>query len=174
MSDSTFPSLYLLDSKAFAKNPLDDVDPGIEIPTWVKEHLPAESISSICETYIQSIHPWLPILNTRRLLREIEQSKSQPHSSLALLLLCMSLVSKYSTTEKASKESLYQACKTFGSRIESSGAVSLRLLQATVLISLYEIGHGVSPAAYLTVGHASQLGFLMGLHDRNQIGRAHV
>lgn len=50
--------------------------------------------------------------------------------------------------------------------IESQSFISLRILQAALLLSLYELGNGMYPAAYLTVGHCARLGHAMGIHDR--------
>jgi hypothetical protein len=56
--------------------------------------------------------------------------------------------------------------KDLYSRVENSCLISLQLLQSAILIAIYEIGHGIYPAAYLSVGHAARLGNMMGLHDR--------
>ena len=53
--------------------------------------------------------------------------------------------------------------------LESRGLISTVLLQAVLLISLYEAAHGIYPAAFLSVGHCAQLGHAMGLHDRQNV-----
>lgn len=61
---------------------------------------------------------------------------------------------------------LYWTVKGLQSKIEGLGLISLQLLQAIVLIAGYEVGNGIYPAAYLSVGHAVRLGMILGFHDR--------
>ena len=44
--------------------------------------------------------------------------------------------------------------------------MTLQVVQATLLIAVYEIGHAIFPAAYLTTGQSVRLGHVLGLHDR--------
>ena len=60
----------------------------------------------------------------------------------------------------------YTATKQMISLVESQGTVSLRLLQAVLLLSFYETANGIYPAAYLSVGHCARLGHAIGIHDR--------
>ena len=46
--------------------------------------------------------------------------------------------------------------------------ISLQLLRSAIIIAICEIGHGIYPAGYLSVGHAARLGFMIGLHDREK------
>lgn len=48
--------------------------------------------------------------------------------------------------------------------MEQAGYLSLRLVQALVLIAFYEVCHGLQPAAYLTVSRAARVGSLVGLY----------
>lgn len=41
--------------------------------------------------------------------------------------------------------------------------MSLHVLQATIFIALYEMGHAIYPAAYLTVGACARYGIALGL-----------
>lgn len=48
---------------------------------------------------------------------------------------------------------------------ECEGTIDVGLVQTVVLIALYELGHGIYPAAYLTIGQAVRLGTLIGLQS---------
>lgn len=50
--------------------------------------------------------------------------------------------------------------------IEQSATFSTNLLAAYALLALHEIGHGIFPAAYLTVNNLARLFCALGLHDR--------
>jgi hypothetical protein len=66
---------------------------------------------------------------------------------------------------------LYFATKSFHSRLETCSFISLQLLQCITIIAVYEVAHGIYPAAYLSIGHAARLGMMMGLHDTKNANR---
>lgn len=69
---------------------------------------------------------------------------------LAMLFLGMKLVTAPATD--VSDCSLYTTAKSFLAGLESSGSVSLFCLQAMILVALYEYGHAIYPAAWMTIG----------------------
>lgn len=62
----------------------------------------------------------------------------------------------------------YQVVKTALFTIEQSARFSTNFLAAYLLLALYEIGHGIFPAAYLTLGAIARLFCALGLHDRKK------
>jgi hypothetical protein len=52
--------------------------------------------------------------------------------------------------------------------LEQSARFSTNLLAAYALLALHEIGHGIFPAAYLTVSNLAHLFCALGLHDRTK------
>lgn len=64
---------------------------------------------------------------------------------------------------------LYASAKAFYELVESSRITSIRLLQAGILIAVYETGHAIYPAAYLTIGRCARVGHAIGLHDTAMI-----
>jgi len=56
--------------------------------------------------------------------------------------------------------------KSFYTYVEAQNGLSIQTIQALLLISLYELGHGIYPAVYLSIGHAARLGHAMGIHER--------
>lgn len=52
--------------------------------------------------------------------------------------------------------------------LEQSARFSTNLLAAYALLALHEIGHGIFPAAYLTVSNLARLFCALGLHDRTK------
>lgn len=61
---------------------------------------------------------------------------------------------------------LYQDVKSFYHYVEAQNGFSVQMIQALLLIALYEIGNSIYPAAYLSIGNAARLGHAAGLHDR--------
>lgn len=120
-------------------------------------------IQTLCDSYFRTTQTWLPILSQKQLLQNIDRLDDSISPELSLLLLCMQLISGLPADSALSP--LYFATKSFYSRIEASSLISLQLLQCITLIALYEVSHGIYPAAYLSTGHAARLGMMMGLHD---------
>lgn len=83
---------------------------------------------------------------------------------IALLLLSMKLITSQPQRGFAASENyLYTAAKRYASLLENIGTTSLAYLQAMILISLYEYGQGVYPAAYMSVGQCVRYAELLGL-----------
>jgi hypothetical protein len=103
-----------------------------------------------------------------RLYRELTASQDHLNADLALLLIAMQLHTKPANHKEPPNVDVYRAAKASCSFVETSNVFSVRLIQATLLIALYEIEHAIYPAAYLTVGHCARLGLAMGLHDKKR------
>jgi hypothetical protein len=165
-----FPVSFFLDSDSASQHKIsgDRRDPGISVPNEILEILRSVSaIISLCNTYLESTHSWLPILSRKRILQKANEFDSNTDIGLALLLLCMKLVSESpNEAEHPTTTLLYRLTKVFYLSVESSCLISLQTLQACVLIAVYELGHGIYPAAYLSIGHAARLGIMIGLHDK--------
>jgi hypothetical protein len=41
------------------------------------------------------------------------------------------------------------------------------MIQAGLLISVYELGHAIMPAAYISIGSCAREGIALGIHERN-------
>lgn len=78
----------------------------------------------------------------------------------------MKLVTQILSETEEPRTHLYWKCRQFYSQVEDAPLLSLGLLQAKLLIAMYEVGHGIYPAAFMSVGHAARLGHMIGLHDR--------
>lgn len=46
-----------------------------------------------------------------------------------------------------------------------AGVYSLYRLQSSVLMTVYEMGHGIFPPAYMSLGHSVTQATALGLHD---------
>lgn len=169
-----FAGLFL-DAETFKTPATSLLVPHLPLPSSVEDilHNP-ESDLHICQAYMTSIHKWLPMLSEKRLSQNLAIRTHLVDAPLALLLICMKLVCEQPGSSadfdkiihSADNPHIYLLAKDFLRVIEDAHSISLRLLQSVILIAVYEIGHGIYPAAYLTVGHAATLGMMMGLHDR--------
>jgi hypothetical protein len=46
------------------------------------------------------------------------------------------------------------------------GTVTLRAVQAGILLFIYELWHGIFPAAFMTISHCARQGVALGLHSK--------
>jgi hypothetical protein len=83
-----------------------------------------------------------------------------------LLVMTMQLLARPVTAGPADAE-LYLKSKKFFNYLETRNQLSLKLIQAGLLLAVYEIGHAIYPSAYLTVGHCARLAQTIGINDLN-------
>ena len=112
--------------------------------------------------YFDTIHCWFPIVSKKRM--NMGHSLSEGGPDLALLFLAMKLAAQQPVNGVASVDSVvYIACKRFLALLESSGTISIIYLQAMMLVAIYEYGHAIYPAAWMTVAACSRYAEMLGL-----------
>ncbi|KFA78770.1 hypothetical protein S40288_08934, partial [Stachybotrys chartarum IBT 40288] len=136
-------------------------------PSVLRELGSSQERREAVSTYFETIHPWMPIVSKQkwqRLLRVGSENAMRPDQ--ALLLLAMKLIQHVPTdTIHAARSSLYTAVREFSTALEMAGVYSLYRLQSSVLTTLYEMGHGIFPPAYMSLGHSVTQAIALGLHD---------
>ena len=125
----------------------------------------AASIRSIATTFFQTAHTWMPIIAKRDFFTRLLNPLARRQTELSLLALCMLLCSNSpdGNGDSGVKTDLYQIAKRYHFEVESTGALSVPVLQSAVLIAVYEVGHAIYPAAYLTIGACARLGIVLGI-----------
>lgn len=103
-------------------------------------------------------------VSKRRLTQEFDQLQLS-FGDLYALLLAMKLVTKQFEDNEAERNVLYSHVKQCLFHLAAHNVLTLKLLQAEILVSLYEIGHAIYPAAYLTVGHCVRVAHALNLQD---------
>ncbi|TAQ90820.1 hypothetical protein B7494_g878 [Chlorociboria aeruginascens] len=113
-----------------------------------------ETIPTIIASYFRTVDTWLPIISRENLQFYVDNANPIPiaHSSL---LLCMSLAGSTSNTVRSS---IYTAAKALHSLLISSGNVSIEVVQAALLVCIYEQGHGIPESSQTTIAVCSRLG----------------
>lgn len=112
---------------------------------------------------------WMPIIGRKRYLNTVLNPLSPLRRPTTLLALCMKLCCLgVLDDEGKERTSLYRLVKNFHSEVESTEGLCLQVLQAGILIAIFEIGDAIYPAAYLTVGACARYGVAMGLDKINQ------
>ncbi|KAK7408030.1 hypothetical protein QQX98_009803 [Neonectria punicea] len=163
-----FPDAFFIDTELFQSVTHSALRRSTyPVPAHVSQVLGADA-SAACELYFSTVDTWFPFISKKSLNQSIQANNPAEASGLALLLLCMKLVSDITLLQNTSAVDAgpYRTAKSYASLMEDVSPASLQVFQSLVLIALYEMGHGIFPAAYLTVGRAARLGILRGIHDR--------
>ncbi|KAI2959661.1 transcriptional regulator family: Fungal Specific TF [Aspergillus niger] len=125
--------------------------------------------SDIFATYIQSIHPWFPII-ALTLQDQLPKSWNEASLDYTLLALCISLLCTSPPPSSgdgtlSGLQSTYLHIKSWIAVIEGLGITSLKIVQARTLVTLFEVAHGFYPAAYISIGTTVRAADALKLHD---------
>ena len=104
-------------------------------------------------------------VSKHRLSRELAGGVQLSFGDQYVLLLAMQILSRPLQDHETPISELYLHLKRCLLHIETQNFLSLNLLQAELLVALYEIGHAIYPAAYISVGHCARLGHALSLQD---------
>lgn len=128
----------------------------------------ASSIRDIAATFFRTIHRWYPIVSKQAFFTCLLNPLSQRQTELSLLALCMRLsctTPSEADEENGNKTALYRVAKRYYREVETAGVQSIHVLQAGILIAIYELGQAIYPAAYLTVGACARFGLGLGINN---------
>lgn len=132
-----------------------------------------DEIRSTADRFFRHIHQWIPFISKKRFYDLHLQPASHARPDVALLLLALKLVTSLPPAAAGSasgsrsgsadpRTPLYYATKHFYQKAENS--LSILVLQAGVLIALYELGHGIYPAVYLSIGLCARYANALGIN----------
>lgn len=124
----------------------------------------------IADSYFDTIHSWLPFVWKRKISQFIASVNMHPDPGMATLLAAMKMIT--SAAGSPCRNRLYRIVKGYLTVLEDSGFLTIGVLQAAILITLYEIGHGIYPAAYMSIGRCARLGQMMGLHGNSSTSKS--
>jgi hypothetical protein len=160
-----YPTILFMDPDLLKHGQYDASSAAVEIPTQIK-HLVGnvDEVRLTSEKYFARTHPWMPFISKKRFYDIYMRQVDSASPDLTLLFLAQKLIT---TPPPASPQSVrtpfYHATKRYHSHLEGSSILSVPTLQAGILLALYEIGHAIYPAAYLTVGACARYAYALGL-----------
>lgn len=164
---ASFPSLFFLDSNAFEYERFQIQAPHVKVPPGALTALGSSAeLREMIEHYFATVHVYYPIISKIRLYQHLANPLHEPGADIALLFLAMKLICSDIPEGQPPQTQLYLDVKSFYSYVEAQNGFSIQLIQSLCLISLYELGHCVYPAAYLSIGASARLGHAMGLHAK--------
>jgi hypothetical protein len=159
-----FPAVFFLDSDLFQQAQIDISRVEAPIPRYILDLIGDFSQwRSIATKFFETVHTFMPIVSKPRLYGRLLNPLAPRRSDVALLLLCMRLITMLPAGALMSRTPEYIAAKRFHTELELTGGFSPQVLQAGVLIALHEYGHAIYPAAYLTIGGLARYGISSGI-----------
>lgn len=122
-------------------------------------------LQPIVAEYIQRIHWWAPILSRSQLLVSLELPIAGTKTDLLLLVLAMKVLPWNPSTQHSTNPRTegYLLARRAIDEAVLAGVMTCRLLQAQVLLAIFELGHAIYPAAYLSVGACARYGTALGV-----------
>ncbi|KAJ5728920.1 uncharacterized protein N7483_003428 [Penicillium malachiteum] len=122
-----------------------------------------DEIRLTAERFFNHIHRWMPFISKKRFYDLYLLPSFQTRSELVLLFLAMKLITTFPPTGSQShRTALYHAAKHF--HLMTEECLSILVLQAGLLIALYELGNGIYPAAYLSIGACARYAYALGIN----------
>lgn len=150
-----------LDPTVFHKTQLEVPDVDVTIPKGVTDAAGnVLDIQTTARMFFESTHTWMPILSRKQFFANLPRRILHKRPELYLLVLSMKLCYSHVTVAKTT---LYRVTKQFYFDLETSGKLSIQILQAGIFIALYEFGHAIYPAGLLSIGSSARYATLLGI-----------
>ncbi|KGO43636.1 Transcription factor, fungi [Penicillium expansum] len=113
--------------------------------------------------FFEHIHQWMPFISKKRFYDFYLQPSFHSRPDVVLLLLALKLITTFLPAgSRSPRTALYNSTKQFYLKVE--GSFSILVLQAGILVALYELGHGIYPAAFLSIGTCARYAHALGIN----------
>lgn len=122
-------------------------------------------VYEMSSVYFASTHYKLPVISKERFYKRIPGLFVSGSADFTILCLCIHLLHQTpSLSTETMVSSLYTTVKTSISLLEATSCNSLDIIQCRLLLVLYEMGHGIYPAASISIGACARAARNLGLH----------
>lgn len=128
---------------------------------------------SIVRYYFGTINTWFTIVEKAGFEQRFEQLWLKPSAETGLLSLSMLLIVRVPEENAGTsmQNSLYHSVKTLGTLVAVKVPLAVSVLQANLLICLYELCHSMPQQAYLTLGTCATIVRAFGWHSESFWGQ---
>lgn len=164
-----FPPVFFLDAAIFEMNQVEIPSVSIIFSPDIVEA--TRNYRLIAMQYFENFHGLLPFISKKLFYEQLMNTSQQPQTDLILLLLCMKLIvwlPSESLDESRPKTPDYLAVKRLLVEADVAGTMTLQILQAMIIISIYELGHAIYPPAYLSIGACARYGLALGINAQKE------
>lgn len=163
-----FPTMFFLDHEIFKEARPFIPQPRPSIPEHIYRLMGSiENTRRLASLYFETIHTWFPIISKRRFELLLTDAVFEPSPDYALLFPAMHLLIHEDSICCANlRTNIYWTVRDYALALEANNVMTPQVLQSKVLLALYEIGHAIYPAAYISVGACAAFGKALGLDNR--------
>jgi hypothetical protein len=136
----------------------------LPIPHKVRDILgDIDSKKALVAEYFKTANRWMPIISEIRFYGSLINPGRDADPGVTSILLGMMLV--LSCPEEANVCSeIYVIAKEFLLRMEMAGHLSIYTVQLAILITMYEMGHGIFPGAFTTIATCARYAISLGIN----------
>lgn len=161
-----FQTISFLDPSIFQYGQVQYHSTSIPIPDHITRLVgDTKEINSAASRYFDHINFWMPFISRQRFLDTYLRPSTRSRPEVAILLLSLKLITTPPPVHPRNpKTPLYRAAKHFYLDVESSQVASIAVLQAGVLLALYEIRHGIYPIAFLSISACARYAHALGIN----------
>lgn len=127
---------------------------GIDIRNIALQSLGStEQLQRVCRLYFASTHPKFPIISEPRLMRDLPNIFSSARLECVIRCLCIMLVQQIPSEDSLTPQetSLYNLAKISVGLLDAMANFSIEAIQCKLLVILFEMGHGIYPAASISI-----------------------
>ncbi|KAL2017656.1 hypothetical protein VTK56DRAFT_1870 [Thermocarpiscus australiensis] len=127
-----------------------------------------QSVKQAVSCYFEGVNTWFTIIDQASFEAQLESVWKSPSAEPCVLGLCMSMIARPPDLNSSSgmRDSVYFSAKTLLSLVESKLPMTTQLLQAELLVALYESCHSMPEQAYLSLGRCLHMTRVLGWHNR--------
>ena len=161
-----FPTILFLDPSILQQGQVEVCQAASPVAEHILHLLgDVDDIRATASNFFEHIHSWMPFISKKRFYDLYLPSPFQSRADVVLLFLSLKLITTLPPTSPQNPRTpLYYTVKHFHLQVQDSSIFSLPVLQAGVLLALYELGHGIYPAAFLSVGACARYGHALGIN----------
>lgn len=120
-------------------------------------------IRIVAARYFNTVHLWLPVISETLYYERLPSIFTNPLGDWSLLNLALALICTVPPDD--TRTELYFLLKSSISLVEAADINSLEVVQARLLVCVYEVGHGMS-AAYISIAATARAAVELGINER--------
>jgi len=142
-------------------------------------------VDDISARYFQGFHRSLPIISRTRFYNNLITLGAAPAADFSVLLLTICLITyapalgyqpSHGAPQSVEQQSLYLTARSLFAQVQVSCSPSVPLIQAGILLAVYEYTHDRPGDAFVTISGSARMAYAARIHarDRHQTQMTHT
>lgn len=128
-------------------------------------------VDEITSRYFQGIDRWIPVISRRRFNDRIVDGRGLYTADFSILLLTMSLITYCPTNIPGNipdQETVYLCTKMLFAQVQASAAASTYLIQACILLAVFEYASGRAEVAFVSIETCAVMSHVLSSYKRSR------